>query len=76
MVTLQCSNCQTSLRSCDPPADFDMPAPGKQIIPSQKYLYAMCNTISCPLSGQRFSWLDKKHVNVSMKLCLYYIILL
>nr|CAH8848546.1 unnamed protein product [Trichobilharzia regenti] len=64
LVTLQCSNCQTSLRSCDPPADFDMPAPGKQIIPSQKYLYAMCNTISCPLSGQRFSWLDKKHVNV------------
>ncbi|CAH8497395.1 unnamed protein product [Schistosoma turkestanicum] len=64
LITLQCSNCHSCLRSCDPPADYDMAAPGKRIDPSVKYMFAMCNTPGCPTNGQRLSWFDKQHVNM------------
>ncbi|CAH8555527.1 unnamed protein product [Heterobilharzia americana] len=64
LVTLQCTNCQGRLRLCDPPADYDITAPGKHVDLNQKYLFAMCNTVDCPISGQRLSWFDKQHVNL------------
>ncbi|CAH8520318.1 unnamed protein product [Schistosoma mattheei] len=64
LVTLQCSNCHGRLRSCDPPADYDMTAPGKKLDPNVKRLFAMCTTPGCPTSGQRLSWFDKQHVNM------------
>lgn len=65
LITLQCSNCHGRLRSCDPPADYDVTAPGKKFDPNVKCMFAMCTTPGCPTSEQRLSWFDKQHVNVS-----------
>ncbi|KAH8875872.1 Meiosis-specific with OB domain-containing protein [Schistosoma japonicum] len=64
LITLQCSNCHGHLRLCDPPADYDITAPGKQINPNIKNMFAMCTTPGCPTNGQRLSWFDKQHVNM------------
>ncbi|CAH8528115.1 unnamed protein product [Schistosoma intercalatum] len=64
LITLQCSNCHGRLRSCDPPADYDVTAPGKKFDPNIKCMFAMCTTPGCPTSGQRLSWFDKQHVNM------------
>ncbi|CAH8550545.1 unnamed protein product [Schistosoma rodhaini] len=64
LITLQCSNCHGRLRSCDPPADYGVTAPGKKFDPNMKHMFAMCATPGCPTSGQRLSWFDKQHVNM------------
>ncbi|KER32357.1 hypothetical protein T265_01582 [Opisthorchis viverrini] len=64
LVTLQCPNCQRRMLPCDPPADIGISAPGKPVQVEGMDLYAMCTTLDCPLTNQRFCWSDSQHVTL------------
>ncbi|CAL8084385.1 unnamed protein product [Calicophoron daubneyi] len=64
LVTLHCNSCQRRMTPCDPPADYDVPAPGKPAVTTASILHAMCTTNACPFSCQRFPWTDELHVQL------------
>lgn len=65
IIRTQCNSCQRKMEACDPPADFDISAPGKPQPNELSKQFVMCNTPECPAAKQRFIISDNQHVQVS-----------
>ncbi|THD27166.1 hypothetical protein D915_001989 [Fasciola hepatica] len=61
VISVQCNNCQRRMEACDPPGDFNIPAPGKPLFKEFEENFVMCNTTECPIAKQRFLISDTQH---------------
>ncbi|KAA0199502.1 hypothetical protein FBUS_03183, partial [Fasciolopsis buskii] len=67
IIRTQCNSCQRKMEACDPPADFDISAPGKPQPNELSKQFVMCNTPECPAAKQRFIISDNQHVQAEFQ---------